>query len=114
MRQGARGWCTGMTQKDGMGREVGGGFRMVNTYTPVMDSCQVWQKPLQYCKVISLYLNKVNKINSFAAAAAAAAKSLQSCPTLWDPIDSSPPGSPIPGVLQARTLEWVAISFSNA
>ena len=47
-------------------------------------------------------------------AAAAAAKSLQSCPTLWDPIDSSPPGSPVPGSLQARTLEWVAISFSNA
>ena len=48
------------------------------------------------------------------AAAAAAAKSLQSCPTLCDPTDSSPPGSPIPGILQARTLEWVAISFSNA
>ena len=46
--------------------------------------------------------------------AAAAAKSLQSCPTLCDPIDGSPPGSPVPGVLQARTLEWVAISFSNA
>ena len=43
-----------------------------------------------------------------------AAKLLQSCPTLCDPIDSSPPGSPIPGILQARTLEWVAISFSNA
>ena len=42
------------------------------------------------------------------------AKSLQSCPTLWDPIDGSPPGSPIPGILQARTLEWVTISFSNA
>ena len=49
-----------------------------------------------------------------AAAAAAAAKSLQSCPTLCDPIDGSPPDSPIPGILQARTLEWVAISFSNA
>ena len=48
------------------------------------------------------------------SAAAAAAKSLQSCPTLCDPIDGSPPGSPIPGILQARTLEWVAISFSNA
>ena len=48
------------------------------------------------------------------AAPAAAAKSLQSCPTLCDPIDSSPPGSPVPGILQARTLEWVAISFSNA
>ena len=47
-------------------------------------------------------------------AAAPAAKSLQSCPTLCDPIDGSPPGSPIPGILQARTLEWVAISFSNA
>ena len=46
--------------------------------------------------------------------AAAAAKSLQSCPTLCDPIDSSPPGSSVPGILQARTLEWVAISFSNA
>ena len=46
--------------------------------------------------------------------AAAAAKSLQSCPTLCNPIDSSPPGSPVPGILQARTLEWVAISFSNA
>ena len=45
---------------------------------------------------------------------AAAAKSLQSCPTLCDPIDGSLPGSPVPGILQARTLEWVAISFSNA
>ena len=48
------------------------------------------------------------------SAAAAAAKSLQLCPTLCDPIDGSPTGSPIPGILQARTLEWVAISFSNA
>ena len=47
-------------------------------------------------------------------AAAAAAKSPQSCLTLCDPIDGSPPGSPIPGILQARTLEWVAISLSNA
>ena len=50
----------------------------------------------------------------YMPAAAAAAKSLQSCPTLCDPIDGSPPGSPVPGILQARTLEWVAISFSNA
>ena len=50
----------------------------------------------------------------YCAAAAAAAKLLQSCPTLCDPIDGTPPGSPVPGVLQARTLEWVAISFSNA
>ena len=45
---------------------------------------------------------------------AAAAKSLQSCPTLCNPIDGSPPGPPVPGILQARTLEWVAIFFSNA
>ena len=49
-----------------------------------------------------------------AAAAAAAAKSLQSCLTLCNPRDGSPPGSPVPGILQARTLEWVDISFSNA
>ena len=49
-----------------------------------------------------------------SAAAAAAAKLLQSCPTLCDPIDGSPPGSPVPGILQARTLEWVAILFTNA
>ena len=47
-------------------------------------------------------------------AAAGAAKLVQSCPTLRNPVDGSPPGSPVPGILQARTLEWVAISFSNA
>ena len=51
---------------------------------------------------------------SIVSAAAVAAKSLQSCPTLCDPIDINPSGSPIPGILQARTVEWVAISFSNA
>ena len=51
---------------------------------------------------------------SWDRAAAATAKSLQSCPTLCDPIDGSPPAFPVPGILQARTLEWVAISFSNA
>ena len=53
-------------------------------------------------------------LSELPTATAAAAKSLQSCPTLWDPRDGSPPGSPVPGILQARTLEWVAISFSNA
>jgi len=53
-------------------------------------------------------------IYSLVAATATAAKSLQSCPTLYDPIEGSPPGSLVPGILQARTLEWVAISFSNA
>ena len=54
------------------------------------------------------------KVLMNARVGAAAAKSLQSCPTVCDPIDGSPPGSPVPGILQARTLEWVAISFSNA
>ena len=57
--------------------------------------------------------HNLEKNDTAAAAAAAAAKSLQSCPTLCDPRDGSPPGSPVPGILQARTLEWVAISFSN-
>ena len=56
----------------------------------------------------------VPKFTFWGVATAAPAKSLQSCPTLCDPIDGSPPGSPIPEILQARTLEWVAISFSNA
>ena len=60
-------------------------------------------------KVMSLLFNMLFA----AAAAAAAAKSLQSCPTLCDPIDGSPLGSSVPGILQARILEWVAISFSN-
>ena len=55
-----------------------------------------------------------NKLRTRKRTAAAAAKSLQSSPTLCDPTDSSPPGSPVPGILQARTLEWVVISFSNA
>ena len=58
MIQDARGWCTGMTQRDGMGREVGGSFRMGNTCTPVVDSYQCVAKPVQYCKVISFQLNK--------------------------------------------------------
>ena len=58
------------------------------------------------------FITTSNSHNTHSAAAAA--KSLQSCPTLCDPIDSSPPGSPVPGILRARTLEWVAISFSNA
>ena len=49
-------WCTGMTQRDGIGREVGGGFRMGNMCTPMMDSCCCMAKPIQYCKVISLQL----------------------------------------------------------
>ena len=59
-------------------------------------------------------LTTIAQVIRIITTAAAAAKSLQSCPTLCDPIDGSPPVSPIPGILQARTLEWVAISFSNA
>ena len=55
-----------------------------------------------------------HRLNFNDMCAAAAAKSLQSCPTLCDPKDGSPPAFPVPGILQARTLEWVAISFSNA
>ena len=62
----------------------------------------------------SLLSESTGKPLCMFAAAAAAAKSLQSRPTLCDPIDGSPPGSPVPGILQTRTLEWVAISFSNA
>ena len=63
---------------------------------------------------LGTYVIPKNLLYSITAAAAAAAKLLQSCPTLCNPIDGSLPGSPIPGILQARTLEWVAISFSNA
>ena len=70
-----------------------------------------WDLDLLLTSVATLLLNQ---IYLKCKAAAAAAKSLQSCPTLCDPIDGSPLGSPVPGILQARTLEWVAISFSNA
>ena len=67
------------------------------------------------CLLLLPYLLSHRSKNQIArSAAAAAAKSLQSCPILWDPIEGSPPGSPIPGILQERTLEWVAISFSIA
>ena len=59
-------------------------------------------------------INIMRMVGQNPAAAAAAAKSLQSCPTLCDPMDGSPPGSVIPGIIQARILDWVAISFSNA
>ena len=63
---------------------------------------------------IKIARRNINNLRYADAAAAAAAKSLQLCPTLCNPIDGSPPGSVIPGILQARTLGWVAISFSRA
>ena len=71
-------------------------------FSSVAQSC-----PIQVITVVKYFFNSI-------PLPAAAAKSLQLCPTLCNPIDGSPPGSPIPGILQARTLEWVAISFSNA
>ena len=72
---------------------------------------QELNRGLLHCRWI---LYQLSYPGSPYSTAAAAAKSLQSCLTLCDPIDCNPPGSPIPGILQARTLEWVAISFSNA
>ena len=60
MEQSAQGWCTGMTLRDGMGREVGGGFRMGTHVHPWLIHVNVWQKPPQYCKVISLQLKLIN------------------------------------------------------
>ena len=77
-------------------------LRKYHLLTEAYPDCSIWNCKLPPTPPFS---------NSLAAAAA---KSLQSCQTLCDPIDGSPPGSPIPGILQARTLEWVAISFSNA
>ena len=74
-----------------------------NYMGPQFYFCLITDK---YMDFLSVLITKVS--------AAAAARSLQSCPTLCDPIDSSPPGSSVPAILQARTLEWVAISFSNA
>ena len=78
-----------------------------SSFSPLVTICLLSMSGSQFllCKLI---------IHGLAQFWAAAAKSLQSCPTLYDPIDGSPRGSPVPGILQARTLEWVAISFSRA
>ena len=76
----------------------------------------VWRGHCSYCTEVFVKQVKDGPFlrgSSSYRYPAAAAKLLQSCPTLCDPIDGSPPGSPVPGILQARTLEWVAISFSN-
>ena len=73
---------------------------------------EIWQAAVHRAAQSQTRLKRL--ITHLGTAAAAAAKSLQSCPTLCDPIDGSPAGSSVPGILQARILEWVAISFSNA
>ena len=78
---------------------------------PTQKSCKLEVAEKSRAQVGDISLKRTPVASSGAAAAA---KSLQSCPTLCAPIDGSPPGSPVPGILQARTLEWVAISFSNA
>ena len=67
-----------------------------------------------HCSILAWEIRWTEKPDRWESAATATAKSLQLCPTLFDPIDGSPPGSPVPGILQARTLEWLAISFCNA
>ena len=78
----------------------------------IFDS-SAFSKTSLYIWKFSIHILLKTSLKDFEHYFAAAAKSLQSCPTLCDPIEGSPPGSPIPGILQARTLEWVAISFSN-
>ena len=74
----------------------------------------VWNMHLNCPITAGVFIHHFPSVTGWELRTAAAAKSLQSCPTLCDPIDGSPPGSPVPGILQARTLEWVAISFSSA
>jgi len=84
-------------------------------WVPVHTSAlTLWVLVSQCCVSFSCTTKWFNDTYIHVSAAAAAAKSLQSCPTLCDPIDGNPPGSPVPGILQARTLERVTISFSNA
>jgi len=85
-------------------------WKIVWQYLLELSICISYNPEISFKK--SIYFNW--RIITLQYCAAAAAKSLQSRPTPCDPIDGSPPGSPIPGILQARTLEWAAISFSNA
>ena len=96
-------------------------------HSPLLFSCflpisflhcmsSTWSYSLCYVITLTVFVSSgcVTKYHRLGILHTATAKSLQSCPTLCDPIDGSPPGSLVPGILQARTLEWVAISFSNA
>jgi len=98
------------------------GIMKVISRTELFNTVATSHKWLFKFKLIKFKISSFSPISTFKCSldtgehsyAAAAAKSLQSCPTLCDSIDGSPPGSTIPGILQARTLEWVAISFSSA
>ena len=99
-------WPDSSLHRDSPGKDPGVGCHfLLQGVFPTQGS----NPGLPHCRWILYYLGHLG--SNYAAAAA---KSLQSCPTLCGPIDGSPPGSPVPGILQARTLEWVAISFSNA
>ena len=88
--------------------------RKVNGFEKLSSFISIQPETPTKCQIGKQLQNTFINPNCYTNfAAAAAAKSLQSCPILCDPIDGSPPGSPVPGILQARTLEWVAISFSN-
>ena len=91
---------------------------LCSTLCSSLDGREVWGRVNTYIFMAESLCCSPKTITTlligYTAAAAAAAKSLQSCLTLCDPIDGSPPGSPVPGILWARTVEWVAISFSNA
>ena len=125
---GHSGWCPGGELSAMVSRREGQGASWLPPWHP-LSSVQLWcgagKKQEQELGIVYSYhvtlpardhpaWTSFSTLWSIHVLAAAAAKSLQSCPTLCDPIDSSPPGSLVPGILQARTLEWVAISFSNA
>ena len=88
-------------------------FYTIKIFSDELVPCTRWAKYWSFNFNSNLF-NEYSDLNFFVFAAAAAAASLHSCPTLCDPIDGSLPGFPVPGILQARTLQWVAISFSNA
>ena len=93
------------------GRKESDGTERLNNSKNNFKSQQIY---LRLRGNISVYSSVGLATHLFSQYTAAAAKSLQSCPILCNPIDGSPPGSPLPGILQARTLEWVAVSFSSA
>ena len=138
MRQAAQGWCTGMTLRDGVGREVGVGIKMGNTGTSMSDSCQCMAKPTAAAaKVTSVVSDSVRPhrwqpsrllrpwnspskntgVGCHFLLQSVKVKSesevTQSCLTLRDPMDCSLPGSSVHRISQARVLEWVAIAFSG-